>query len=195
MITGRVRDAMVGRDVLVGILCGIFVYLLGHLRSFHYPYLPEAKGGNLSSLLGMRMASSQFFLYLGDAIQVAVGWLFIFFFLRVLSRRQWLAAGLFILLRTIADDSMYYAPMKLVPYSVFIATVLVFLILRSGLVGLISSLVALNMLDNFPVTFNFSAWYADSGIFVSLAVLALAAWGFYTSLGGQKVFQSRLLEE
>jgi len=47
----------------------------------------------------------------------------------------------------------------------------------------------------FPLTLNFAAWYAGSGMTALLAVLALAGYAFYTSLGGQKVFEKKLLEE
>jgi hypothetical protein len=45
------------------------------------------------------------------------------------------------------------------------------------------------------ITTDFSAWYAGSSLFTLLAVLALAGYAFYTSLGGQKVFKGKLLEE
>jgi hypothetical protein len=42
---------------------------------------------------------------------------------------------------------------------------------------------------------HFSAWYAGSTFFFLAALLALALYAFYTSLGGQKVFSGKLLEE
>ncbi len=50
-------------------------------------------------------------------------------------------------------------------------------------------------MSNFPVALNFSMWYAGIGLAPLVAVLALAVFAFYTSLGGQKVFQGSLLED
>ena len=43
-------------------------------------------------------------------------------------------------------------------------------------------------------TSDFSAWYAGPGIVILIAVLALTAWSFRTSLGGRKVFEGDILE-
>jgi hypothetical protein len=56
-------------------------------------------------------------------------------------------------------------------------------------------LFAILALNHFPVTLNFSVWYAGIGMAPLIAVLALALFAFYTSLGGQKVFQGSLLED
>jgi hypothetical protein len=46
-----------------------------------------------------------------------------------------------------------------------------------------------------PVTNNFSLWYASSTIFGLSVIAGLAVYGCYTSLGGQKVFAGKLLED
>lgn len=46
----------------------------------------------------------------------------------------------------------------------------------------------------FPITSDFSAWYAQGTIFVLVVYLALCGYGFHTSLGGQKVLAGKLLE-
>jgi hypothetical protein len=47
----------------------------------------------------------------------------------------------------------------------------------------------------FPITTEFTAWYAQVFVLDLIFVLALAAYGFYTSLGGQSPFNLRLLAE
>ena len=46
---------------------------------------------------------------------------------------------------------------------------------------------------NWPLTSDFSAWYADKGLIVVGLVLALAAWSFRNALGGRKILQGDLL--
>ena len=61
--------------------------------------------------------------------------------------------------------------------------------LRLGfLAGIVMSLT-LGALMNFPLTTNFSAWYAGNGLAVVAFFLALAAFGFYTSQAGRPIFQ------
>ena len=47
----------------------------------------------------------------------------------------------------------------------------------------------------FPITTDFAAWYAGSSLSVLLALLAFAGYAFHTALGGQKVFEGKLLED
>jgi hypothetical protein len=61
--------------------------------------------------------------------------------------------------------------------------------------GVGGRLICRTGMSNFPVTLNFSMWYAGIGLAPLVAVLALAVFAFYTSLGGQKVFQGSLLED
>jgi hypothetical protein len=47
---------------------------------------------------------------------------------------------------------------------------------------------------NVPVTLDFSRWYASSAMCIPIIVLVVGAWGFYTALGGQKLFKGEVLE-
>jgi hypothetical protein len=44
-----------------------------------------------------------------------------------------------------------------------------------------------------PLTSDFSAWYAPIGLIVVALVLALAVWSFRNALGDRKVLQGDLL--
>jgi hypothetical protein len=52
------------------------------------------------------------------------------------------------------------------------------------------------LLFNFyPVTSDFSAWYAGSSIFAAALGLGLILYGFKTSLAGQPLFKGALVED
>jgi hypothetical protein len=72
-------------------------------------------------------------------------------------------------------------------------TLFVIALLRFGLVVLAAMIMVGSTF--FPITADFSAWYAGYGLFVLLAVLALAVYGFHTALAGQSVFRGKLLED
>ena len=66
---------------------------------------------------------------------------------------------------------------------------------RFGLLALLAYLCCYQMMRGFPLTSDFSAWYAGGTIFALGVIVAICGYGFYTSLGGQKVFQGSLLED
>ena len=51
------------------------------------------------------------------------------------------------------------------------------------------------MLVLFPITTDFSAWYAGSAIFTLACIVALTGYAFHTALGGRPLFKARFLEE
>ena len=67
--------------------------------------------------------------------------------------------------------------------------------MRFGLLATAVFLTNYFLLLTFPVTSDFSAWYAEGTFFVLGVFLITCGYGFYTSLGGQKVFAGKLLEE
>ncbi|MEK6286879.1 MAG: hypothetical protein AABO57_14160 [Acidobacteriota bacterium] len=74
-------------------------------------------------------------------------------------------------------------------------SLLVLVFIRFGQLALAASALIFFWLNSLPLTTNFWAWYAGTSLFVVFLVTALAALAFYTSLGGQKVFKGKLLEE
>jgi hypothetical protein len=46
-----------------------------------------------------------------------------------------------------------------------------------------------------PLTLDFTAWFAPRSTLFLLILLSIAAWGFYTSLGGKPVFGNLMYEE
>jgi len=45
-----------------------------------------------------------------------------------------------------------------------------------------------------PCTFDVRNWYATHALAMVLSLVAIAGWGFYTSLGGQKLFHGDLFQ-
>jgi hypothetical protein len=43
----------------------------------------------------------------------------------------------------------------------------------------------------FPITADFSVWYAGASLFALLSVAAMAAFGFRTSLAGRPLFADK----
>jgi hypothetical protein len=81
-----------------------------------------------------------------------------------------------------------------VPFSCLGAFLIVWVLYRYGLLAIASSLFVLHLHIFFPFTSDFTAWYAGDFVPALVIVLALACYGFYTSLAGQSLFRGDILE-
>ena len=71
-----------------------------------------------------------------------------------------------------------------------------FLLIRFGLLALVAKGVLYGPLSNiFPLTTQISSWYAGISLAAILFMAAIAAYAFYTSLGGRPIFGGAVLEE
>lgn len=80
-------------------------------------------------------------------------------------------------------------------FSMITAAVITFVLMRFGLLSLVTLFVASYFTYSLPMTTNISAWYGTSTIFAVVIVVALASYGFYVSLGGQRVFRGGMLPD
>jgi len=118
----------------------------------------------------------------------ALIWFVLIFILRMVLRRDWLAAGAFVaiyvLLGALASTG---SPALAALFTAVSTGLLVFAMLRFGLVALIASFFVMVLLQMFPITADFSAWYAGASLFALLSVAALAALAFRASLAGRRL--------
>jgi len=116
--------------------------------------------------------------------------LFLFVF-RAMFRRQWLAVAILIVLLVVV-----LAPMTLIYlfFEVLISALAVFALIRFGVLALLSGIFVLVTLRAFPLTADFSVWYAGSSLFAIGSVLALTAYALYTALAGRPLFKAGFLE-
>jgi hypothetical protein len=195
LLVGRFRDPLVGRDVLFGLLIGIVINLIRVPFMYISPN-PFAFSPNFETLLkglsGARLAAGNLVLLAVWPVILALMLLFMLFLLRLVARRDWLAVVLWALFCVAG----FYTGNWQVLVMVFLQFgLLAVAMTRYGLVALAGATFVVFAVINFPVTLNFSVWYAGIGLAPLVAVLALAVFAFHTSLGGQKVFQGSLLED
>ena len=199
LVSGQVRDPVVGRDILFGVAFGTLWILI-----FEAAYIPSARIGAsppLSAsayLLGGRQALGQVLLQVPFSI---FGTLQFFFMLLALKvgveyllkkmgvkslRGDWIAAILFVAYFVVTRVLPSTHLAVDVPTVLLIYGVLAVIVLRFGLVPLAVGAFTVDMLGNVPFTADFSEWYATTTLLALLLVVALAGWGFYHSLGGER---------
>jgi serine/threonine-protein kinase len=195
LLAGNLRDPLVGRDLLFGIALGlvwVFVYFLGYffdIRMGERPLLPQA-----DFLEGARAVLSVWLGNVVAAIVAVVMFFFLLVLLRVLVRNRWLAAALFVLLFATPKMLVSHHPLIDGPVWLAIYGISAFAVVRFGLIVLASAVFTANVLLNLPYTLDFSAWYATGTICVVLSFVALALWGFYTALAGQRLLKQEFFD-
>jgi len=199
LLAGGFRDPLVGRDVLVGcLLCTVSVVLAraGWFVPLWLGSSPiQPYRGPSSAFLGARVIVSGISNQVTFAIFAGLAYLFVLFLLRVLLRKQWAAAGAFVLFFTIFGALPSESPAVFAVREVIVNGLIVFLLIRFGVLAVVASTVFGVFLGSFPLTTEMSSWYAGISLAGILLMAAMAFYGFYTSLGGRPMFGIAALED
>lgn len=195
LLEGRLRDPLVGRDLLSGVLLGtawVLVFELGYrynLRSGDQPLF-----GVTDVLLGTRETVAIVLSTIVNSILSMLIFFLLLVFLRVLLRNRWLAAAVFVAIFSL--PKILHSSHQVVDGIVWVAiyAIAAVAVVRFGLMVLATAVFMANALLNLPYTLNFSSWYAFNSYLVLSACAAIAIWGFYASLGGKTVFKDELFE-
>jgi hypothetical protein len=140
-------------------------------------------------LVGGRAVLGAWLTQIPLSIQSTLVFFFLLFVLRVLLRKEWLAAIVFVAMwaitRTLGSDYPWIEGSAWT----LIYGVAAIVVLRFGFVALAVGIFVTDILFNLPLTLDLSAWYASSALLPAVSVVALAVWGAYNSLAGQKLWQ------
>jgi hypothetical protein len=66
--------------------------------------------------------------------------------------------------------------------------------IRFGMLAITVALITNSSFARYPVTSDFSAWYAPLGLMEVALLLAVAGWSFRNALGGRKVWKGEFLD-
>jgi serine/threonine-protein kinase len=194
-ISGRLRDPLVGRDLLFGILLGIiwvFVFAVGSFFLIRVGDRPQL--ANTDILEGFRESVAVGLLNIVTSIQTTLIFFFLLVLLRVLVRNRSVAAAIFTLIFTVPKVLGSDHPYIETPIWLAIYGIAAFTVVRFGLIVLAMGVLTVDVLLNVPITLDFSNWYAGRSLSVVIGFVLVAAWGFYTSLAGQRLWKDDLFE-
>lgn len=195
LMTGRVRDPLVGRDALWGVTLGVVwsvvidVGLLMLQRTGSAPELPSQ-----ALLTGGRQMLGIWLLNIVQCIEGTLQFFFVAFLLWAVLRNKWLAAAGFVAVFATLNSLQNGRAEILAPVWVVVFSIAAYAVTRFGLITLTVAIFTANVLLGVAYTFDLSNWYAMDSFAVLLSFVAIAAWGFYTSLGGQRLFKEGLFE-
>jgi serine/threonine protein kinase len=191
LMSGRVRDPLVGRDAMFGVILGltwVVIFearlIIGASRFGDFPQLFSA-----DYLLGGRTTLGAWVSHLPGAIQGTLVFFIILIGLRYLLRHRWAGAAGFVILFTALKTIGSSHPVLEMINGSLIYGIAAFALVRFGLITLFVAVFVANIMLNVPLTLDFSRWYATTAISVPLGILAIAIWAFHTALGGQKLIR------
>lgn len=193
VLSGRVRDPIVGRDILLGAAVSLVWRLFSHsLTAWQGPSArPDFVSPEL--LLGLRSALSECIEVVPHAIRETLLFFLVLFLFRVLLRNQWLAAAAFTALFTSAvmfsNASWLDTAATAVIYAMIAGVVMQF-----GLLALASAILIDGIIGDLPFTVNTSAWYFGTSLLMIVFTVGFLAWAFRQAVAGQNLFSTGLTD-
>lgn len=193
LLTGQFRDALVGRDILFGVMLGVAWILIIQLGSIAMTRLGSAPSlAQTEYLVGGREALGAWLMQIPVSILGTLQFFFLLLGLKFVLRKDWLAALAFVAIFALPKAlTSSYLPVEL-PLWILVYAIAVLIVYRFGLIPLACAIFTVNMLSNVPFTADFSAWYMSTFVLALLSVVALAGWGFYHSLGGEPLWRPEM---
>lgn len=200
LLSGHLRDPMVGRDVLIGSLLGLSIALVFVLELILAEWMgdrPRFRFISLDSLLGFSGVVRQISYDWQESAGATFGFLSLFLILYLFFRRRepWAvgAFGIFILVLSTAASPSSRIWMALLFGVVKVVLVLILWTRFGVLTDLTAKLVFLLAL-RYPLTSDLSTWYSGATVFVIVAVLGLAVYGFATATAGRPWLRERFMD-
>jgi hypothetical protein len=199
VLDGRLRDPMVGRDVLFGAALAVLFTFAPKLSVLMHMRPPDA--GELGVFGPMSWVSDRAYLgallqFLAGSFSVPVGLVLVLLVLRVIVRRNWLAylvfyAGLVLM----AISGAVGGVANLTDQFIFLALSTLMLVILTRL-GFLALIVA--MFYSFTVTLTLTAdrqsWFFHHTVITMAVFGGIAIYAAWVSIGNQKVFNESVLE-
>jgi hypothetical protein len=200
LLAGDFHDPMVGRDLLIGGLFGlghaaaVYAAVLGsqRLNPFYGPGVPVSP----ATLSGFRELL-QFCLTenLRTSIFAGLATMFFLFLLYLLLRKQWVAGVVMWVLMATIQVLFFGHSWPLLLGNLVIAMLTVIVTARFGLLSGTLYQFCFQLTMFYPLTTDLTTWYADRACLALAVLVVLAGYGFYTSLGDQKLIPGKLLDD
>jgi hypothetical protein len=198
LLSGRFTDPLVGRVLLAGALLGVFEAISGEVAQLTRraveatPPIPPFPWDN--TLRGPRFVAGHLVAGWAVTTLIALGFALLFFLLRAVLRKEWLAAGAFALILAVPFEGGGFGGPIAAAFGLVQAAALILVFLRFGLLALVFGNYFAHFLE-FPLTTDSSAWYAGTSLFLLLVLAALAVYGFRIALAGRPMFSGMRLED
>ena len=195
LLGGGVRDPVVGGNLLIGVACGVGVAAFWRIYYLIVQVYDSAAGRlELNTVVAARQAAGEILHQVILRIGFSLVLFFLFFLLRALLRKPWIAATAFIVLLVALTSRSVSHPLLSAALTAIGPALILFITIRFGVLAMTVNFFTGAMLLQFPATTDLSTWYAGSTLFAYAVVLALAGYAFHTAIAGRPLFRAGFLE-
>jgi serine/threonine-protein kinase len=203
LLSGRFSDPLVGRVLLAGALLGVFEAVsveVAQLSRWAFDTTPPIPPFPWDmTLLGPRTVAGHIVGASAASMFLALGFALLFFLLRAVLRKEWLAVAAFALIMAmplsgVTTERLEAGGLIAVAFGLVKAAAFILVFLRFGLLALVFGNFFGHFLE-FPLTTDSSAWYAGTSLFLLLVLAALAVYGFRIALAGRPMFSGMPLDD
>jgi serine/threonine-protein kinase len=188
ILAGRWKDAQVGSHILIGAALGMALWTLLEILMAPPKNMLDI-GIALWPLMSARAWVAAYVVNLQDALSIGLLEFFAIFGLRVLLKKDWLAAIAASILFTATQSELLNDPdwqRKIIIFFTLYA-ILMFVLLRVGLVTTISAMFFLNALNRLCLGSDWKAWWAPYGFATMLLLAGLAGYALWRSVGDREL--------
>jgi serine/threonine-protein kinase len=198
LLAGGYRDPLVGRDILIGAVFGVSMILLGLLTAIGLRWIgrPPVLTYNPGSYnIGNHLFMGKFLSQMTAGIFLSFFSLFLLLLFMMVLRRERLAFAMLWLLLAIVNTLIGQVHVLMIPFAALSAFLVVFVLYRFGLLAAVAAFFFAHLWVFYPMTTELTAWYAMDFLMGLTICVALAVFGFYTSLAGQPLFSGKLMQD
>jgi hypothetical protein len=198
LLTGGYRDPLVGRDLLIGAVVGVGMILASIMSYAGLGWIGRAPQLTLNpgtEVFGGQLFIVKFAAQLTAALFIAFITVFLLLLFVLVLRRERLALVVVWVLLTAVYTLLAQVSLVMIPFTAMSSLLLLLTLYRYGLLAAISALFLVHLWVFYPITTELTAWYAMDFTIALAICVALAVYGFYTSLAGQPLFGGKLLED
>jgi hypothetical protein len=195
LLSGRLRDARVGRELLIGLSFGALSLvvveipkLLSLALGWRMPQFPF--GNSLGVLAGMPALLSFWINVAIGGLQSALGVALIFLVIRLLLRRSGpaLAVGFFVLLLVLNNGSAISGTWVDTFNAVAFTALITLVIHRFGLLAVATLLFVDNVVTDVPLTTDLSVWWSTPTVLSVALLIGLVCVAYSAARAGQPLF-------
>jgi len=201
LLSGRLLDPRVGRDILVGLTFAALGLVL-ELARLLPPALGQRApvppfGGAFSAIVQPPLLLAQWLGWFHVSVESALAVAMVFVVARLVLKRAWqaLVAGIIVVVLVSDNGRALSGSWTDTAIVTALVTLLSVAVYRYGLLALVVSLFVGNVINNVPLTLNPSAWWASPSNLTLILFIALAGFGYYAARAGQPLLWTAVKDE
>jgi predicted Ser/Thr protein kinase len=192
ILAGRWKDAQVGAHILIGAATGVLIWVGAELTDVFFGSRQLGAEGGLEVALGTRRWLATHIGTLGNVMIVGFALFLVIFGIRRLVKKNLPAAILASALLVVFNNPAQLAEhwQTVIPVYFVMFAILIFVLLRLGLVALFAEIFFVNSCGKIIVGADWTTWYAPYGLATLALLVGIAVFAFRQSLGSRVLLPS-----